>query len=83
MVCQVEYAPRAVKDLQSLEITIARRIVKKINTYRDTGNPLKFAKQLKGDLGGAYRFRVGDYRVVFDIDQRDRMVILFVLRIGH
>ena len=29
-------------------------------------------KQLKGDLAGYYRYRVGDYRVVYDIDDEQK-----------
>jgi mRNA interferase RelE/StbE len=80
---RVEYAPHARRDLENLDIKTARRIVRKINQYIESGQPLKFAKPLKGDLSGAYRFRVGDYRVIFDVSKRGKVSILFVLRIGN
>ena len=44
-------------------------------------DPMKLAEALKGNLKGLFRFRVGDYRVICDI-QRERVVVL-VLDAGH
>lgn len=38
-------------------------------------------KRLKGTLSGRYRYRVGDYRVVYRLEEGDRVVI--VLLIAH
>jgi mRNA interferase RelE/StbE len=38
-------------------------------------------KMLKGDLAGYYRYRVGDYRVVYYIDDEQKQV--FVTIIAH
>ncbi|MCY3994041.1 MAG: type II toxin-antitoxin system RelE/ParE family toxin [Caldilineaceae bacterium] len=39
------------------------------------------AKMLRGDMGGLWRFRVGAYRIICDIQDEDRIIV--VLRIGH
>ena len=44
-------------------------------------DPKSIAKALKGPYKGLYRFRVGDYRVICDI-QQERVVVL-VLDAGH
>jgi mRNA interferase RelE/StbE len=44
---------------------------------RGAGN----AKRLGGNLSGHYRYRVGDYRVIYRID--DSQQIVFVLKIAH
>lgn len=36
-------------------------------------------KQLKGDLTGYYRYRVGDYRVVYCIDDEQKRVVVTVI----
>jgi mRNA interferase RelE/StbE len=36
-------------------------------------------KQLKGDLAGYYRYRVGDYRVVYYIDEEQKQVVVTVI----
>jgi mRNA interferase RelE/StbE len=45
--------------------------------YKD--KPLDFAETLKSSDLGTYRFRIGDYRVIFDIEGND----VVVLRVGH
>jgi mRNA interferase RelE/StbE len=37
-------------------------------------------KPLKGDLAGYYRYRVGDYRVVYDIDDETMQVVIVIIR---
>jgi mRNA interferase RelE/StbE len=44
-------------------------------------DPSSIAKALQGSYKGLHRFRVGDYRVICDI-QRERIVVL-VLDVGH
>ena len=38
-------------------------------------------KPLKGNLAGRYRYRVGDYRVVYQVDDQQQTV--HVLKIAH
>lgn len=42
-------------------------------------DPLKYAEKLIDSELGNYRFRVGDYRIIFDLE-KDEIV---VLRVGH
>jgi mRNA interferase RelE/StbE len=44
-------------------------------------NPKVLAETLTGELRGLYRYRVGDYRVICDIQQIVRVVE--VLDVGH
>jgi mRNA-degrading endonuclease RelE of RelBE toxin-antitoxin system len=32
---------------------------------------------------GPYRFRIGDYRAIFDVDENNNIKILLILTIGH
>jgi mRNA interferase RelE/StbE len=59
------------------------RIVFKIRDYCSTDNPLRFAKPLKGLLRNSYRFRIGDYRAIFEIDRPGHISIVFVTHVGH
>lgn len=36
-------------------------------------------KRLRGPLSGSYRYRVGDYRVVYRIEDDDRLVIVLII----
>lgn len=77
------YSERALKDLGLLDPVQADRIISKLDAIVILANPLTLAKRLSGKLHGQYRFRVGDYRIIFDLDPQGTIVILFVLRIRH
>jgi mRNA interferase RelE/StbE len=68
---------KALKDLDLLEKQEQHRIIKKLNEYAN--EPLKHSRKLTTPKIGTYRFRIGDYRVIFDIDEEN----IVILRIGH
>ncbi len=78
-----EYTKNAVKDLYRLGKQIAKRILKKMDFFSKQEDPLSFAKRLTDSSLGEYRFRVGDYRVLFDMDQNGNITILMILSIKH
>lgn len=80
---KVIYTQKARKDLKNLDQGIADRIIRKINQYKKTEKPLFFAKNLKNSPLGHFRFRIGDYRAIFDIDENNNIKILLILTIGH
>ncbi len=67
------------KDLKRLPPDVQKRIIKKLDYFAKTVSPLSFADRLVNHEIGEYRFRIGDYRVIFD-HARDTFVIL---AIGH
>ena len=71
------YTHRAIRDLDELDASVKQRIGKTLLRYEL--DPLQHAESLKQSELGSYRFRIGDYRVVFDLD-RDQIIIL---RVGH
>ena len=71
------YTQRAIKDIEGLDPKIKDRIGKALLRYKV--DPLRNAEKLTDSSLGSYRFRVGDYRIVFDIE-KDKIV---VLRVGH
>lgn len=75
MVYTVEFRPRAVRDIDGLSPPVARRVLEKIATM---------AVDLNGDVkrltnfSPEYRLRVGDWRVLFEVEA-DRIVVYRVL----
>ena len=65
MVYEIEFKPRALKDLKAIDRRDAHRIVEKIKAMRD---------DLAGDVKHLtnstpeYRLRVGDYRALFEVE---------------
>lgn len=68
---------RAVRDIEKLDLVTKKRIGEKLKLF--SSNPLKYAKKLINPQIGSYRFRIGDFRVIFDLTD-DSIV---VLRVGH
>jgi len=79
----IRYAERAVRDLRRLDDSVAHRIVGKLRQYRLSENPLMHAQRLVGMQSDLYRFRIGDYRVVFTVTREGQLIVLFVLHIAH
>jgi mRNA interferase RelE/StbE len=82
MAWNLELSPRAQKQLDKLDKTVARRISKFL--YQRVGkldDPRQIGERLQGTLSEFWRYRVGDYRIICSLEH-DRLVVL-VLRIGH
>jgi len=71
------YTHRAIKDIRKLEAKIKSRIGKTLLRYEL--DPLKYAETITESKFGTYRFRIGDYRVIFDLEGDE----IVVLRVGH
>ena len=83
MKCSWKYTTKATKDLKRLNQTIAQRIVKKIRDFCSSPDPMQHSQPLPGIFQGLYRFRIGDYRVVFRKKKSGQVIILLILRIKH
>lgn len=83
MFTQVVYSRQADKELMGLPKNIAHRIVKKVKFYSEQKDPLQFAKSLQNAQFGSYRFRIGDYRVLFDVNKNNQITILLILSVKH
>ena len=77
------YTLKAKKDLSNFDSRTAIKILDKIDFYIETGEPIKHSKKLSDYKNGTYRFRIGDYRAIFDIDNKGKITILIILRIKH
>ena len=74
---EIIFSQKAKKQLFKLEKIIQERIISALERIRI--RPEAYITKLVGDPG--YRLRVGDYRVIMDID-KGKLLIL-VIKIGH
>lgn len=74
---KVLYTKSACKDIQKLDQIAKKRLKKKIEQY--SFDPISNAKKLINSSIGSHRWRIGNYRIVFDIDKN----IIIILRVGH
>ena len=71
------FKPSAFKQLKNLPKDIQKRIITKLDFYCLQESPLKFAEPLTDIRIGSYRFRIGDWRVIFDVED-EKIVVLLV-----
>lgn len=83
MIFKVLYTKEALSDLGKLGSATAERITRKIDFFIHQMDPFSYAKPLKGLLRERYRFRVGDYRIIFRVEKNGSITILLILRIQH
>jgi len=78
----IEYAETAMKQLRKLDRAAARRILDFMDErVAPSKDPRATGKALKGPMGDLWRYRVGDYRVICDI--QDKVLTVLVLRVGN
>jgi mRNA interferase RelE/StbE len=75
---EVSWSKNSLNFLNKLEPLISNRIIKYVREFSENPRAREF-KRLKGET--AFRLRVGDYRVIFDFDQKTQKII--ILSIGH
>ncbi|MBE6361649.1 MAG: type II toxin-antitoxin system RelE/ParE family toxin [Treponema bryantii] len=78
---KVEYSESALKQLKKLDGQFQRAIIQEMNEIATLDDPRQRGKALKANLSGLWRYRVGDYRVICDI--QDAKILITVLRVGH
>jgi mRNA interferase RelE/StbE len=74
---KIFYCNKAADQLKKLPKSIQKRIAKKMRFYAQQDNPLRFAKHLADYHEGEFRFRVGYYRIVFDVKDD----VIYILKI--
>ena len=64
---KIIFHEKAVKDLKKLDFQVRKSIIEKIEKHL-VKDPIKLGKPLKGNFKGLYRYRIGDYRVIYIIN---------------
>jgi len=80
MTYQVKFMSKAVEDISRLDKVIAQRILTKIRWLSENFDDLT-PEVLTGDWEGLFKLRVGSYRVVYTVSQKDQLVTVHL--IGH
>ena len=79
---RVDFDPDAARELRKLGGSVRQMILKylreRIATKED---PRRFGQALLGDRKGLWRYRVGDFRIVVDI--KDKEILVLVVTVGH
>ena len=75
---KLEWTENAIEDLQKLDRFITQRILKKITWFSQHFDNI-IPEPLSGDFIGTYKLRIGDWRVVYTIEED----VIIVQAIGH
>ena len=78
----VEFENSARKEFKKLDFQAQKKILRflreRITTDED---PRRFGEQLKGNWTSFWKYRIGDYRVICDI--QDERLLVLVVRVRH
>jgi len=79
---KIEIEKAAKKELAKLDKTAADRILRFLEErIAPSENPRLFGEGLTENLSGLWRYRIGDYRIIAEIQEES--IIVLVLRVGH
>jgi mRNA interferase RelE/StbE len=77
---KVVWHEKAAADLKSLDRVIAQKIIDRVKGHL-VQQPDKLGKPLKGVLQGLFRYRFGDYRIIYAIDKKEGQIS--ILHVAH
>lgn len=69
----------AKKDIDGLEPIVKKRLGKKLLHAASLTDITSIAKRLEGDMIGEYRIRIGDHRILFDLEGKK----IIIVRVQH
>lgn len=81
MAWTIEVSEKAVRSLRKMDKQTARRIRDELSEIAKLEDPRSRGKVLTGNLAGVWRYRVGDYRILCDIE--DGRLVILVIDVAH
>ncbi|MDO4289943.1 MAG: type II toxin-antitoxin system RelE/ParE family toxin [Eggerthellaceae bacterium] len=81
MAWTIDVSERALRALRKMGKQMARRIRDELAEISQLEDPRSRGKALTGNLAGVWRYRVGDYRVLCDIE--DGRLVILVIDVAH
>ncbi len=81
MAWTLEYASTVRKQLRKLGHAEGLRITRALDEIATLDDPRSRGHGLTGDLGGLWRYRVGDWRVIARFE--NAKLVILVVEIGH
>ncbi len=82
MAWTIEIAASVRRDLERLDREAAKRITRfLLERVARTDNPRDLGKSLTGSMKGLWSYRVGDYRILCEIE--DHRLVVIAVGVGH
>ena len=80
MTYKIIWHREALDDLKRLGKPVSQKIFERIETYLSK-DPVGLGKPLRQNLSGMFRYRYGDYRIIYIVDMPEESIT--VLEVGH
>ena len=80
MIYRIEFRPAALRDLKNLPRDVLDRISRKVSALTENPRPLGVEKLSGGEVD-FYRIRIGDYRVLYTI--QDKVLLIIIIKVRH
>lgn len=77
----LETSPQFDKAARKLDLQVLRRVRAYLDAVCELDDPRSRGRGLTGDLVGYWRYRIGDYRVLVEI--RDKELVIIAITLGH
>lgn len=81
MAWRIEIDKDVQREMKKLDKQVAKRITAKLREISQLDDPRSMGKGLTGNLAGLWRYRVGDYRIICDIE--DGVLVILVVDVAH
>ena len=82
MIYELKYEAKAVRQIRKLD-PATRKLIKSWieKNLLNTDDPRRHGKALTGTLSQYWRYRVGDYRILAEIN--DTEIVIIIIEVGH
>lgn len=81
MAWTIKFSKTADKALRKLDRSVSAKILDELESISKLDDPRTRGKALQYNLSGLWRYRVGDYRIVCDIE--DGVLVILVVDVAH
>lgn len=75
---EVRWTKEAIAELKSLDKAVAKRIIRKISWFSENFSNIT-PEPLSGELAEALKFRIGDWRIIYKIENN----VITIFSVGH
>jgi len=77
---RVQWHKDALADLRKLDKSKSKKVIDKVKNHL-CKDPVGLGKPLKGQFKGMYRYRFGNYRIMYVIKNNELLIL--VMTVGH
>ncbi|MCX8027024.1 MAG: type II toxin-antitoxin system RelE/ParE family toxin [Thermodesulfovibrionales bacterium] len=77
---KIKFSFSALNDIDNIDSSIRGKLINKLKWFQDNFGDIKIMP-LKGELSGKFKLKIGDYRVIYEINWDKKEI--YILKIGH